>query len=312
MRFVVTGAAGFIGSHLVERLLAAGHDVAGIDCFTDYYGRALKEANLASARQSERFTFAELDLRSDRLDDVIDGADVVIHEAAMAGLLRSWSDVDAYNSCNFTGTARLVDAIARAGTTRLVHASTSSVYGRDATGDEGAALEPTSPYGVTKLAAEKLVLAHAQTNGLPAVVLRYFSIYGPRQRPDMGYFQFIEALLDGKEITVTGDGLQTRSNTFITDCVDATIAAATTPGVEGEIFNIGGGDVVSVLDVLAILEKITGSTPKVRHAAPRPGDQRHTRADFTKATATLGYEPRVGAVDGLTAQVEWQRSLRRA
>lgn len=311
MRFVVTGCAGFIGSHVAERLLADGHDVVGIDCFTDYYDRRVKERNLLAVRDHGRFRLHEVDLRTDRLDEVLEGADVVIHEAAMAGLLRSWVDVDAYQSCNFTATHRLIEACRTADVRRFVHASTSSVYGTDAVGDETGALEPTSPYGVTKLAAEKLVMAYHRTCGFPAVVLRYFSIYGPRQRPDMGYFRFIESILDGEPITVHGDGLQTRSNTYISDCVDATVAAASICAGEGEVFNIGGGDIVSVLDVLDILSAEIGRDAIVRHGERRPGDQRHTRADTAKASATLGYVPQVSAKDGLAAQVRWQEELRR-
>ena len=311
MRFVVTGCAGFIGSHVSERLVDLGHEVAGIDCFTDYYGRDIKERNLERLRQEGAFTLHELDLRTSALAPALDGADVVIHQAAMAGLLRSWVDVDAYQSCNFTGTHRLVEAARDAGVARFVHASTSSVYGTDATGDETSPLEPTSPYGVTKLAAEKLVLAFGRTHGFPGVVLRYFSIYGPRQRPDMGYHLFIEALLDGRPITIFGDGLQTRSNTYIADCVDATITAALSSDGVGEVFNIGGGDVVSVLDVLAILGELLGVESVTEHAPGRPGDQRHTRADFGKAAAVFGYAPKTSARDGLAAQVDWQVGLRR-
>ena len=311
MRIVVTGCAGFIGSHVSERLVDLGHEVTGIDCFTDYYGRDIKERNLERLRQERSFTLHELDLRTSALAPALEGADVVIHQAAMAGLLRSWVDVDAYQSCNFTGTHRLVEAARDAGIARFVHASTSSVYGTDATGDETSPLEPTSPYGVTKLAAEKLVLAFGRTHGFPGVVLRYFSIYGPRQRPDMGYHLFIEAMLDRRPITVFGDGLQTRSNTYIADCVEATVTAALSNDGVGEVFNIGGGDVVSVLDVLAILGGLLGVEPVLEHAPGRPGDQRHTRADVGKAAAVFGYAPTTSAREGLAAQVDWQVGLRR-
>jgi nucleoside-diphosphate-sugar epimerase len=313
VKVVVTGAAGFIGSHVSERLVELGHDVAGIDCFTDYYAREVKERNLERLRESSAFSLHELDLRTDRLDDALDGAEVVIHEAAMAGLLRSWVDVDAYQSCNFTGTHRIVEAARRRGVRRFLQASTSSVYGTDATGDERSPLNPTSPYGVTKLAAEQLVLAFVRTHDFPAVVLRYFSIYGPRQRPDMGYHLFIEAMLDGRPITVFGDGTQSRSNTYISDCVDATVAAALATGADaiGEVFNVGGGDVVSVIDVLSLLADLLGVTPSLEHVPGRPGDQRHTRADFTKAARTFGYSPTTSVQAGLAAQVEWQQGLRR-
>lgn len=310
-RIAVTGCAGFIGSHVAERLVATGHDVVGLDCFTDYYARDVKERNLVELRRSPAFTLHELDLRVDELSPVLADVEVVIHEAAMAGLLRSWSDVDAYQSCNFVATHRLVEAARAAGVRRFVHASTSSIYGADAVGDEDSPVEPTSPYGVTKLAAEKLVMAFHRTHGFPAVVLRYFSIYGERQRPDMGYHHFIECLADGRPITVFGDGLQSRSNTYISDCVDATVAVALSDRGVGQAFNIGGGEVVSVLDVLRILGELLDTEAVVEHGPGRPGDQRHTRADISRATATFGYEPKVSARDGLAAQVAWQMGLRR-
>ncbi len=310
MRVLVTGAAGFIGSHACERLLAEGHEVVGLDCFTNYYGREIKERNLERSLGHDGFRFFELDLRTDGLDEAISGCEAVIHQAAMAGLLRSWTDFDAYASCNLMATHRLIEACRRHDVTRFVHVSTSSVYGVDAVGDEATPLQPTSPYGVTKLAAEKLVLAYAQTHGFPALVVRYFSIYGPRQRPDMGYHRFIEAMLDDTLITVHGDGRQTRSNTYVSDCVDGTVAALS-GGAVGEAYNIAGGEAVSVLDVLLILRDLIGAEPRIEHGAPRPGDQRHTRAETGKAGATFGYEPKVSARDGLAAQVEWHRSLRR-
>lgn len=310
MAVLVTGCAGFIGSHLCERLLADGHRVVGVDCFTDYYPRAVKEENLEIALDHDRFRLVDADLRTDRLDDVVDGCDAVVHLAAMPGLLRSWTDFDGYASCNLLATQRLVDACRRHGVRRFVHISTSSVYGTEAVGDETSPLEPSSPYGVTKLAAEKLVLAYTQTYGFPAVVLRYFSIYGPRQRPDMGYHRFIEAMLDGDPIAVFGDGHQTRSNTFVSDCVDGTVSALR-DGVEGEAYNIGGGEVVSVLGVIELLGELIGVSPAIEHRAPRPGDQRHTSADTTKAKSAFGFTPAVAIRDGLAAQVEWHLARRR-
>src|SRR4051812_15615406 len=203
MKCVVTGAAGFIGSHLCEELLRGGHEVAGVDAFIPYYPRAVKEANLARVRGRPGFALHALDLRTDPLDAAVAGADAVFHLAAMPGLPRSWTDFDLYESCNVTATQRLLAAAGRVRTLhRFVYASTSSVYGRYASGDETLPARPISPYGVTKLAAEQLCRAHAEELGLPLVVLRYFSVYGPGQRPDMGYHRFVEALLAGQPVTV--------------------------------------------------------------------------------------------------------------
>jgi nucleoside-diphosphate-sugar epimerase len=307
MKCLVTGAAGFIGSHLCDRLLRDGHAVVAVDAFVPYYPRPLKEANLADARRHPAFTFHPLDLRSDPLDPLLDGLDVVFHLAAMAGLPRSWTDFDLYESCNVTATQRLLEAVRRRGPGRFVYASTSSVYGRYASGDESLPTRPISPYGVTKLAAENLCRAYAEEHGLPLVVLRYFSVYGPRQRPDMGYHRFVRALLGGEPLTVFGDGQQVRGNTFIDDCVAATVAAAA--ALPGETYNVGGGEAVSVWEVLDKLEKIVGKPRLVRREPARAGDQRHTTADTGKLLRHLGWQPRVGLDEGLALQVQWQRSL---
>lgn len=304
MRILVTGAAGFIGSHLAERLLADGHDVVGLDAFTPYYDRTRKESNLRAATASERFEFVELDLRTDDLAPALDGADCIIHEAAMPGLPLSWTDVAGYASCNVVGTARLLDAAVRAGVGRFVHVSTSSVYGRTATGDETAPTRPISPYGITKLAAEHLVAAYREAHGLPAVVLRYFSVYGPRQRPDMAYHIFIERLRRGRPLVVFGDGRQTRSSTFVADCVDGTVRAMH-DGVVGETYNIGGAAVQSVLEVVDMLGQLLDVRPAIEFAPARIGDQQDTVADYHRAAEAFGYRPTTLPIDGLAAQVRW-------
>jgi nucleoside-diphosphate-sugar epimerase len=239
MKCLVTGAAGFIGSHLCEHLVRAGHEVVGLDAFIPYYPHAVKEANLAALRTSPRFHAATMDLRGAPLDTLIAGVEAVFHLAAMPGLPRSWIDFELYQSCNIAATQRLLEAC-RGSTSlqRFVYASTSSVYGRHGSGDETLPTRPISPYGVTKLAAEHLCRAYAEELGLPLVVLRYFSVYGRRQRPDMGYHRFIEALLRGQPVTVCGDGLQARSNTYVDDCVAATVASLEAPS--HEIYNVGG------------------------------------------------------------------------
>jgi UDP-glucuronate 4-epimerase len=307
MRVLVTGVAGFVGSHLAERLLLDGHEVVGLDCFTDYYARSIKERNLATALHSPAFRFCELDLRTDALEPALDGVEVVINQAAMAGLMRSWTDFDSYVTCNVIGLNRLVEA-AR-GVTRFVHISTSSVYGTEAVGDEDTATRPTSPYGVTKLAAEKLLLAQVAVHGFPATILRYFSIYGPRQRPDMAYHIFTESLMDGQPITVYGDGLQSRSNTYVSDAVAGTIAAIDGARI-GEVYNIGGGQELGLLEAIGIIADELGAQPTIRYEPARPGDQRRTWADTSRARDAFGYRPIVEPRQGLAEQVRWQAGLR--
>ncbi len=307
MKCLVTGAAGFIGSHLCERLVGDGHEVVGLDAFIPYYPRAVKEGNLLRLRGERAFTFHALDLRTDRLDAALDGVEAVFHLAAMAGLVRSWTDFDLYQSCNLTATQRLLEGVRRTPTVqRVVYASTSSVYGRYSAGDETLPTRPISPYGVTKLASEQLCRSYEEYD-LPYVILRYFSVYGPRQRPDMGYHRFIHALLTGEPITVYGDGQQVRGNTYVTDCVAATVAALRAP--VGEVYNIGGGETASVWDILQRLEAITGRRAVVRQEDARPGDQRQTFADTAKLQRHLDWQPRTTLDDGLAAQVAWQRSL---
>ena len=308
MQCVVTGAAGFIGSHLSERLLADGHAVTGIDCFTDYYPRPIKERNLAALRDHKSFTFRELDLSAGVPPDVVAGAEWVFHLAAMAGLTRSWLDFDTYTRHNLTATHRLLESLKGSATLKkMVYASTSSVYGLYASGDETLPTKPSSPYGITKLAAEQLCRVYDREFGVPSVVLRYFSVYGPRQRPEMGYNLFIDAILRGKPITLTGDGLQIRGNTFVSDCVDATIRA--TGVMSGETFNLGGGELVTVIEVIKRLEAIIGKKAIVERYPPRKGDQLATGADVSKLTRHVGWKPTTGIDDGLAKQVEWQKTL---
>ncbi len=307
MHIVVTGAAGFIGSHLCEALLDAGHRVVGVDCFTDYYARAEKEANLALASAHPSFELVEADLRVADLRPLVDGADVVVNEAATPGLVLSWDDFERYQSTNVSAVKRLVDACLAVGVGRVVQASTSSVYGREATGSESSPLRPSSPYGVTKLAAEHLLQAYSAAFGLPLTILRYFSIYGPRQRPDMAYRIFCERMLDGEAITVFGDGRQSRSNTYVSDCVDATVAACSDERAVGHTFNVGGGRELALLDAIAILAEHLDVEPVIVHREARAGDQRRTFADTTHIRDTIGWAPRVDPDEGLRRQVEWVR-----
>lgn len=311
MKIVVTGAAGFIGSTLAEALVAAGHEVVGLDAFIPYYPREVKERNLEGLRETPGFRFAEVDLRMADLDPWLEGADALVHEAAMAGLMRSWSDLELYASCNILATNRLIEASQRAGVQRFVLASTSSVYGREAVGAEDQPLEPSSPYGITKLACEKLVLAHVAASGFPGTIIRYFSIYGPRQRPDMAYHLFIEAMLDRRPITVFGDGEQTRSNTYVDDAVRGTMLALER-GTPGAIHNIGGGQTISLNDAIALIAGHVGVDPILVREPARPGDQRHTSADISRAREALAYAPTVEPAEGLRRQVDWHLARRAA
>ena len=295
---------GYIGLPTASMFALSGHSVVGVDCFTDYYSRAVKQGNLQAIGDHPRFSFHELDLRTAPLDEVLADVDVIVNEAAMAGLMRSWSDLDSYVSCNILALQRLISAAERAGVRRFVHASTSSVYGRDAVGDEAQMTRPVSPYGVTKLAAEHLLLAHTAATGFPAVILRYFSVYGPRQRPDMAYHLFIDAILRGEPITVYGDGLQSRSNTYVTDAVRGTIDAITGAQV-GEVYNIGGGEEITLRRAIELIADAADATPQIRFGGVRPGDQARTWADTQKARRAFRYHPSVTPSTGLREQVRW-------
>ena len=307
-RCLVTGAAGFIGSHLSEALVARGHDVVGVDAFIPYYPRPIKEKNIEALKANPHFKFHELDLRTAELKDVVAGCDVIFHEAAMAGLMKSWSDFDLYVSCNMIATKRLLEAARDANIPHLIHVSTSSVYGKEATGPEDTPISPFSPYGITKVGAEQLCRAFEANFGVAITILRYFSVYGPRQRPDMAYNILTRALMNGESFPMFGDGEQTRSNTFVADCVNATLLAFEKKDVSrGQVFNIGGGEVVSLNKVIGLLESITGKKARIERKPPRPGDQKHTAANIEKARRLLGYSPSTRVADGLAAQVEWQK-----
>ncbi|MFN8057816.1 MAG: NAD-dependent epimerase/dehydratase family protein [Vicinamibacterales bacterium] len=307
MRAVVTGCAGFIGSHLSAALLAAGHDVVGVDCFTDYYPRALKEANLASVSGHPRFGFLESTIHDTDWASVLDGAAYVFHLAAQAGVRKSWGrDFTTYTVNNVDATQHLLEACVGRPLERVVYASSSSVYGDEAPIPmrEDALPRPVSPYGVTKLAAEQLCHLYFVNHRVPTVSLRYFTVYGPRQRPDMGFHKFLKAGMTGGPITVFGDGEQTRDFTFVADAVEATYAAAVR-GVPGRVYNIGGGSRVSVNEILPIIERCVGRPLNIRRDAAQKGDMRDTFADTTAARADIGFAPTVSLADGLAAEYEW-------
>ncbi len=312
MRFLVTGAAGFIGSQMAERLLALGHTVRGIDCFTDYYARRLKEDNLSQARQHQAFEFWEQDIMAVDPVRLLDGVEVIIHLAAQAGVRRSWgANFQIYTHNNVLTTQRLLETMKEVGGQRMVYASSSSVYGDGAElpARETAACWPVSPYGVTKLAGEHMCTLYHRNFGLDTVSLRYFTVYGPRQRPDMAFHRFIRAMLEGGQFKLFGDGEQSRDFSYVGDVVEATLAAALTPQAKGQVFNIGGGHRATVNQVIAQLERITGGRAKVQRLEVAKGDVRDTEADTSRARAILGYAPGFDLQQGLAAEVEWVRAM---
>jgi nucleoside-diphosphate-sugar epimerase len=314
MNALVTGVAGFIGSTLAERLIASGANVVGIDCFADYYPRELKEQNLAALQTHPRFRFIESTIQAADLPTILSDTTHVFHLAAQAGVRKSWGrDFSVYTVNNVEATQVLLEACVGQPLERLVYASSSSVYGDNAPMPmrEDALPQPVSPYGVTKLAAEQLCYLYCVNYGVPTVALRYFTVYGPRQRPDMGFNRFLHATLKGEPITVFGDGEQTRDFTFVEDAVKATMAAATR-GVPGRVYNIGGGSRVTVNEVLEIIGRVTGRKPLVSVEEDQKGDMRHTYADTERARTDLGFAPSVNLEQGLAAEHAWlKRTLER-
>lgn len=307
LRCVVTGCAGFIGSHIAEALIAQGHQVVGIDCFTDYYPRAIKLANLSALRESPNFTLIEADLLAYDLHGLLEGADCVYHQAAQAGVRASWGqNFRIYTENNVLATQRLLEAARDHPLRRFVYASSSSIYGdaRALPVTEDTLPQPISPYGVSKLAAEHLCRLYWVNFGVPTVSLRYFTVYGPRQRPDMGFHKFIRALLTGREITLYGDGDQTRDFTFVSDAVAANLACLEA-GVAGQLFNVGGGSRISVNRVLALLESLSGEKARIRRMENQKGDVRDTFADTSRARDLLGFRPSVTVEEGLRRELEW-------
>ena len=309
---LVTGCAGFIGSHLCERLVHEGHQVVGIDCFTDYYPRPVKESNLAWLRTQSAFRFVEANLLDVDLPALVNGKTWIFHQAAQAGVRASWGDdFRIYTDNNILATQQLLEAAKDSSALeKLVYASSSSVYG-DAESYPTHELmrpQPVSPYGVSKLAAEHLCSLYHRNFGVPAVSLRYFTVYGPRQRPDMAFHRFISALRAGRPIMIYGDGEQTRDFTFISDAIAANLLAAER-GLPGGVYNIGGGSRVTVNAVIAMLEEIAGQKAAVTYQAQQKGDVRHTGANTSLAKRELGFETGVGIQEGLRQEYEWLAGL---
>jgi nucleoside-diphosphate-sugar epimerase len=307
MKALITGVAGFIGSTLAERLCNDGADLVGIDCFTDYYPRVVKERNLSALQGHPRFKLVESSIQAADLNALLADRTHVFHLAAQAGVRKSWGrDFSVYTVNNIEATQVLLEACTKQTLERIVYASSSSVYGDHVALPmrEDALPQPVSPYGVTKLAAEQLCYLYHANYGVPTVSVRYFTVYGPRQRPDMGFHRFLRATLRGEPITVYGDGEQTRDFTFVADAVDATIAASTR-GVPGRVYNIGGGSRVTINEVFEMIGRVSGRRPLITAGSVQKGDMRHTYADTRLARTDLGFAPAVTLEDGLAAEYKW-------
>jgi len=318
MRVLVTGCAGFIGSHLAEVLLSKGYSVIGVDCLTPYYSQKVKEYNLSSLLKNDRFRFVKLDLSAASIDDLVQlvrKVDVVVHEAAQPGVRASWGiGFEEYVRHNILATQKLLEACIRAGNIkRFVFASSSSIYGnvREIPIREDIYPRPYSPYGVTKLSAESLCRAYFENYGLPVVMLRYFTVYGSRQRPDMAFHKFIKAMLKGKLIHIYGEGSQMRDFTYVDDVVEATILAmeCEDDNTLGEAINIGSSNPVKLIDAVNLIADIIGVEPQIIFEPPKKGDVKITYADITKARKLLNWKPKTKLKKGLEKEIEWLKEV---
>ncbi len=309
MRILVTGVSGFIGSHLAERLVADGHSVLGVDSFLDFYPREIKENNMKALLGKPGFEFVEGDLFDLDLGGLLSGVEGVYHQAAIAGVRTSWGGrFSEYVRNNISCTQLLLEAAKDKNLKKFVYASSSSVYG-DAEAfptREDVQLRPVSPYGVTKLAGENLATLYYKGYGVPVVSLRYFTVYGPRQRPDMAFHRFVRAAITGGGITVFGTGEQTRDFTFVADVVEANLRAFS-DGVSGESYNIGGGTRIKLIDAIRLIEEISGAKIRIDYKDSERGDARHTSADVSKAERDFNYSPVFGIKEGLTEHYNWLR-----
>jgi nucleoside-diphosphate-sugar epimerase len=311
VKSLVTGVAGFVGSHLAERLLGIDHDVVGIDSFLDNYAAPFKKKNLLLLAQHPRFDFRDQDILSADLKELLRGVSYVFHLAGQPGVRSSWgAEFAKYTQNNVMATQALLEASKEAGLEKFVYASTSSVYGDtdDLPMREDGRTRPVSPYGVSKLAAEHLCYLYWKAFGVPTVSLRFFTVYGPRQRPDMFFHIFMRGLLRDEQVPLYDDGEQTRDFTFCSDIVDGLLGAAFYPG-SGEVFNLGGGSETSILKVIATVEKLAGRNVKLQRLDRQKGDVRHTRASIEAAKANLGFAPKISLDAGLAMEWEWIKSL---
>ncbi|MGV2831723.1 GDP-mannose 4,6-dehydratase [Myxosarcina sp. GI1(2024)] len=310
---IVTGVAGFIGSHLAETLLNRGDRVIGIDRFNDYYDPQLKLQNVAHLKSHSSFKLIKANIQDLNWQELLGETEVVYHQAAQAGVRASWGEgFRNYTERNINATQVILEAAKQTPSLkRIVYASSSSVYGNAETmpTPETICPQPVSPYGITKLAAERLCWLYQQNFDVPITALRYFTVYGPRQRPDMAFHKFFKAAIQNETISIYGDGKQTRDFTFVSDAVAANLSAAEVPEAVGQVFNIGGGSRVVLTDVLDKMERVMGEPLRKEYVEKARGDARHTSADVTKAKTILGYDPQVSLEEGLTREWEWIKPL---
>lgn len=305
---MVTGCAGFIGSNLVESLLNEKSNVVGVDCFTNYYPISIKKRNIENSLKNKNFEFKKINLLSTNLKEIISDVDFVFHLAAQPGVRAGWKNFKVYIRNNIELTQKLLEACTNSDIKKFIFTSSSSVYGDspDLPMNEDSLKRPISPYGVTKLATEQICYLYHKYYGVPTIILRYFTVYGPRQRPDMAINRFVSKMFSGETISIFGDGKQTREFTFISDAIDATLLAAKSD-YNYEIFNIGSGTRISINNLLALLEKIIGKKPKVKYVEEEKGEMRDTFADISRAKKLLGWTPKVGMEEGLKRYIKWYR-----
>lgn len=311
MNYLVTGAAGFIGSHLCKKLIRNGGHVLAVDGFTDFYPRRMKEKNIQPVVNHPHFHLVSQDLLDLDLNSMLEKIDVVFHMAAQPGVRTSWgSDFSVYTRNNIDATQRLLEAAKTSDIKKFIYASSSSVYGScpQLPMIETSTLHPFSPYGVTKLAAENLCHLYHKNYGIPCVSLRFFTVYGPGQRPDMAFHKFFKAIAEKREITVFGDGQQTRDFTFIDDIIRANLSSIEN-GRPGETYNLGGGTQKKLADILTVIEEISQTELKIRYVEREKGDVPHTYADIQKAKRDLNYAPRVSLEEGLKLEWEWIKAI---
>ena len=306
MKILVTGGAGFIGSHLAEALNDSGHSVVAIDSLTSFLYPAKDKIRNIENFQSKGIKFHKVDLFRDNIEHFVKPAEVIINLAAVPGLVKSWEFFDKYVESNLLGLGKLLESCKYSNIQKLVQISTSSVYGKIATGNENSTLNPFSPYGVSKLAAENLIKTYSSNFNLPTTILRYFSVYGPRQRPDMAYQKIIKSILSSESIEIYGNGDQSRTNTFVSDIVKGTIGAIDAGSkTEGKTYNLAGREQLSLVQAILVIEKAIGKKAKLIHSPARDGDQMHTRGDISAAIKDFDYNPTTEFRTGIEKQIEW-------